>query len=143
MELFFVFFIMLIAIIGLVMSLLLLIRFHPSLGRYRVSIRHFVMLLLVYITVVLAFSAVYLSLQLIGFDVIITENLHTRESALTHIQNIIYFSAVTLLSVGYGDFIPIGIGRIVAVIEALFGYLLPAAFVVSTMLKDENYEKKL
>ena len=33
-----------------------------------------------------------------------------------------YFSAMTLFSVGNGDVIPQGIGRIIAVVEALIGY---------------------
>jgi potassium channel LctB len=49
-----------------------------------------------------------------------------------------YFSAITLLSVGYGDITPIGIGRWLAVVEALLGYTMPMAFVVKTVI---NFEK--
>lgn len=41
-----------------------------------------------------------------------------------------YFSATTLLSVGYGDVTPLGLSRGVAVLEAMLGYILPATLVV-------------
>nr|WP_239454064.1 potassium channel family protein [Bacillus suaedaesalsae] len=51
----------------------------------------------------------------------------------------LYFSGLTLLSVGYGDITPIGIGRLFAIIEALLGYIIPAAFVVRTMI---DYDRR-
>ncbi len=50
----------------------------------------------------------------------------------------LYFSAITLLSVGYGDITPIGFGRGFAVVEALIGYIIPAAFVVRSMVDFEG-----
>ncbi|MED3561478.1 ion channel, partial [Bacillus xiapuensis] len=49
-----------------------------------------------------------------------------------------YFSAMMLFSVGNGDVIPLGIGRVIAVTEALIGYTLPAAFVARAMLNREK-----
>lgn len=49
-----------------------------------------------------------------------------------------YFSAMTLFSVGNGDVLPQGLGRMVAVIEALIGYTLPAAFVARVVLNKEK-----
>jgi potassium channel LctB len=49
-----------------------------------------------------------------------------------------YFSAITLLSVGYGDITPIGVGRWIAIVEALVGYTMPAAFVVHTVMENEK-----
>jgi potassium channel LctB len=49
-----------------------------------------------------------------------------------------YFSAITLLSVGYGDITPVGIGRWIAIIEALVGYTMPAAFVARTFMEHEK-----
>ncbi|WP_412966877.1 potassium channel family protein [Fredinandcohnia sp. 179-A 10B2 NHS] len=42
----------------------------------------------------------------------------------------LYFSAITLLSVGYGDVTPFGLARAFAIIEALIGYLLPVVIVI-------------
>ena len=50
----------------------------------------------------------------------------------------LYFSAVTLLSVGYGDISPIGIGRWIAIAEALIGYTLPFAFVMRSVIDNEK-----
>jgi potassium channel LctB len=50
----------------------------------------------------------------------------------------LYFSAVTLFSVGYGDIVPVGIGRFLAVIEALIGYVLPAVFLARTVIGIEK-----
>ncbi|MCM3654707.1 ion channel [Metabacillus litoralis] len=50
----------------------------------------------------------------------------------------LYFSAVTLFSVGYGDIVPIGIGRYLAVIEALIGYVLPVVFLARTVIEVEK-----
>lgn len=119
---------------GTIVSLLLLLRYRPSRGAYAVSLRHFTLLVLVYITVILSFSILYLGLELLGVHVLIEAN-HPIQGPMPHmLEDIIYFSAVTLLSVGYGDLVPIGVGRFIAVIQALFGYLLPAAFVVTTVI---------
>jgi potassium channel LctB len=52
------------------------------------------------------------------------------ESWAEQVAKTIYFSAITLLSVGYGDITPIGWSRMVAILEALVGYLLPAVITV-------------
>lgn len=48
----------------------------------------------------------------------------------------LYFSAITFLTIGYGDFIPISFAyRIIAIIEGLFGVVLSSAFVVAFISK--------
>jgi potassium channel LctB len=42
-----------------------------------------------------------------------------------------------LFSVGYGDIAPIGIGRVIAMIEALIGYTIPAAFVAKAFIDKD------
>jgi potassium channel LctB len=42
----------------------------------------------------------------------------------------VYFSAITLFSVGYGDLIPVGWSRLIAIMEATIGYILPAVITV-------------
>src|SRR5699024_5425905 len=55
-----------------------------------------------------------------------------------------YFSGVTMLTIGYGDIIPIGIGRFIAVTQALIGYLLPTTFVLKLVhLNLENVQKDI
>ena len=57
---------------------------------------------------------------------------------MERLETYIYFSAVTLFSVGYGDIAPIGIGRVIAMIEALIGYTIPAAFVAKAFIDIES-----
>ncbi|MBO8172484.1 MAG: two pore domain potassium channel family protein [Bacillaceae bacterium] len=54
---------------------------------------------------------------------------HEYEGANGLFQSL-YFSAITLLAVGYGDLTPFGLSRFVAILEAIVGYTLPAALVV-------------
>ncbi|WP_232336679.1 potassium channel family protein [Planococcus lenghuensis] len=42
----------------------------------------------------------------------------------------LYFSGVTILSVGYGDLVPVGYARFFALLEAAIGFLLPTAYFV-------------
>ncbi|GAB3042461.1 hypothetical protein GCM10027286_00800 [Virgibacillus ainsalahensis] len=49
-----------------------------------------------------------------------------------------YFSGVTLLTIGYGDITPIGIGRLIALIQALIGYILPTAFVLRLVQSQQR-----
>lgn len=53
----------------------------------------------------------------------------TGEAVKISIYDSIYFSVVTISSLGYGDFKPVGIGRIVAGIEVLYGLVMLALFV--------------
>ncbi|ERN51274.1 ion transporter [Alkalihalophilus marmarensis DSM 21297] len=129
---------MFVAALGVIMSFLLLLRYKPMRGRHKVSLRHFAMLVNVYVTVMLAFALMYMVLELLGIPVLAEANRNVG-GELTHlVLDVVYFSAITLLSVGYGDIVPMGVGRILAIIQALFGYLLPAAFVVTTVIRLEN-----
>jgi potassium channel LctB len=119
----------------------MLLRYRPIRGTHSVSLRHFTLLVLVYITVILSFSILYLGLELLGIEVLKEGNSHVEGTVNHLLEDIIYFSAVTLLSVGYGDLVPIGIGRFIAIVQALFGYLLPAAFVVTTFLHVTKKEE--
>ncbi len=53
-------------------------------------------------------------------------------------QNVLYFSGVTLLSIGFGDLLPVGPARLFALVEAAIGILLPTAFFVKSVYKKEE-----
>ncbi|WP_182201715.1 potassium channel family protein [Paraliobacillus salinarum] len=94
------------------------------------SYQIFASLLLVYIMVLIGFGFIYFWLSL--HDVLLIEFSKPPEKGLNRIEafaHSFYFSGVTLMTVGYGDITPIGWGRIIALIEALIGYILPAAFI--------------
>ncbi|WP_417897968.1 potassium channel family protein [Bacillus haimaensis] len=52
----------------------------------------------------------------------------------------LYFSGVTILSVGYGDVVPVGSARFFSLIQASIGLLLPTAYFMKAMngSNDEN-----
>jgi potassium channel LctB len=105
-----------------------------------VSFENFLSILFVYLTVMIGFGLIYAVLQVNGHAILLENGyVFGKGDFLGNLQTSFYFSAITLLSVGYGDIVPIGIGRWIAIIEALLGYALPAAFVVQTVM---DFEKK-
>ncbi|MFD2046435.1 potassium channel family protein [Ornithinibacillus salinisoli] len=89
----------------------------------------FYTLLVTYIIVIIGFGLIYFILSFEG--ILLIENGEVREvSVLGSIIHSMYFSGVTMLTIGYGDVTPIGFGRLIALIEALIGYILPTAFVL-------------
>ncbi|UCZ53773.1 potassium channel family protein [Bacillus shivajii] len=66
---------------------------------------------------------------LLGFnEVVLRINDPTGEPANATFLDYLYFSGVTILSVGYGDFVPVGRARFFSLIQASCGLLLPAAY---------------
>ncbi len=106
-------------------------------SRKFISFDDLIALFIVYSIIILGFGTIYFSLLMVGVPVLMEDGapVHGTYAELTEVVS--YFSAVTLLSVGYGDITPIGIGRWISIIEALVGYLLPAAFVLSTVIENE------
>ncbi|MEH7300587.1 MULTISPECIES: ion channel [Neobacillus] len=99
------------------------------------SVQNFLYLGSVYLTVIIGFGLIYLLFYLIGLPLLKEVN---QDSQNNIFETSFYFSAMTLFSVGNGDVLPNGVGRIIAVIEALIGYTLPAAFVAKVMLDREK-----
>ena len=99
-----------------------------------VSIENALFLGSIYLTVILGFGLVYLLFELKGISLLVEVN---DENNYNLFETSFYFSAMTLFSVGNGDVIPHGLGRMVAVVEALIGYTLPAAFVARALMDRE------
>ncbi|MBM6616439.1 two pore domain potassium channel family protein [Bacillus suaedaesalsae] len=104
-----------------------------------VSLDKLLFLLLIYVNVLVGFALVYTIFELSGNVIMINGDLPELNGFLEIFGTSLYFSGLTLLSVGYGDITPIGIGRLFAIIEALLGYIIPAAFVVRTMI---DYDRR-
>lgn len=102
-----------------------------------ISIYGLISLGTLYLTIALGFSGIYLILELIGINVIYFKPDLINNDALEYLLNIIYFSSTTLFSIGYGDIVPVGPGKVIAIIEGLIGFLLPPAFIV-TFLKSNT-----
>ncbi|SFG30197.1 potassium channel LctB [Halobacillus alkaliphilus] len=93
------------------------------------SFQLFLSILLLYTIVMIGFAIIYVSLIEHGVMVYQEggqfELLHWKEE----IARSMYFSGATLFTVGYGEMVPVGVGRWIAILEAMIGYSLPAALV--------------
>lgn len=85
----------------------------------------------IYFIFIIGFGLIYYTLsykqQILIYNV---QDLDLSEGFLGHLFISLYFSGVTLLTIGYGDITPLGIGKMIAIIQALFGYILPTAFIL-------------
>ena len=100
-----------------------------------VSMENFLFLGCIYLTVIIGYGLIYMLFELKGISLLKEMN---HESLYNMFETSFYFSAMTLFSVGNGDVIPIGLGRIITVTEALIGYTLPAAFVARAVFGKEK-----
>ena len=121
----------------IVMSLRTIFSSYKIKGK-RVSIENFLFLVTLYATLMIGFGMIYMLLEMKGFLVILEENKILVGDFFVRLETFIYFSGMTLFSVGYGDIAPIGLGRVVAVVEALIGYTIPAAFVARAVFNRED-----
>jgi potassium channel LctB len=104
-----------------------------------ITFDNLILLVMTYAIVLMGFGSVYLILEIEGMQVLVEAGQSIRGTYFQLFETAMYFSAATLLSVGYGDVAPIGIGRWIVIVESLIGYTLPAAFVVRTVI---DYDQK-
>lgn len=112
---------------------------HPGIKENLMPASHLLVLVIVYTTIISGFGLIFALLSLMGIPVLQLE--WNEANFLSFIEACIYFSSTTILSVGYGDIIPVGIGRWIAGSEALLGYLLPIAFVLSSVFGHDHAAK--
>jgi hypothetical protein len=121
--------------IGLFLSLILkelkLLLFHGKIKRKAV-----LLIIINFILMINSFAFVYSSLGIINNAVEGTPVVYSYDLCL-------YYSIVTFTTLGYGDFYPTGIGRAVAAIEALTGFVVLGIFASTaiTILKPDKKEK--
>jgi potassium channel LctB len=94
-----------------------------------------------YGTILIGFALIYLLFELRNYSVIIDSGMRINGNFIQQLETSFYFSAMTMFSVGYGDVSPIGIGRLIATIQAFIGYTLPAAFVIRTVIDIEHQDR--
>lgn len=109
-----------------------------KIDRHFFSVHNLFLLCLIYTTVLVAFGISYLVLEEVGLSVLEEDGKVLDVHSFQMVEVCMYFSAITLLSVGYGDITPVGIGRWIAIVEALVGYTMPAAFVARTFIEHEK-----
>src|SRR5699024_730609 len=107
----------------------------------RFSHELFYTLFIIYMIVLLGFGLIYFLLSL-EYVVLIENNSHHEMSLVQTLLRSFYFSGVTLLTIGYGDISPVGIGRAIAIFQALISYILPTAFVLRIVQRNESQQKQ-
>jgi hypothetical protein len=90
----------------------------------RVDAEHLYAALSVYLLLGLMFSAVYLTLELLAPGAL------SRAATPLSTEDAVYFSFVTLATLGYGDIVPVtAVARGIAIIEAIVGQFYIAVMV--------------
>jgi hypothetical protein len=101
-----------------------------KMGLYATSpLRVLFSMLVIYVS----FSLVYLLLPVIKMGDIV--NSVGATDGMSYIQTCFYHSAITFLTIGYGDFYPVGISRGVSIIEGWMGLFLMSYFTVAFVRK--------
>ncbi len=103
-------------------------------GSHKITVNHFLWLACLYGTICIGFALLYLLFEVQDTSVILDHGLQVSGDFYMKLETTFYFSAMTMFSVGYGELIPVGAGRIIATIQAFVGYTLPAAFVIRTVI---------
>ncbi|WP_010649855.1 potassium channel family protein [Oceanobacillus massiliensis] len=88
--------------------------------------------------ILLGFAVLYYVLS--TSDLILVQDLSTREPIDPTFLNFLYFSGETLFSIGYGDMLPIGSARFFTIIEAAIGVLLPTAYFMKSLDSSNGSE---
>ncbi|MGR9047099.1 potassium channel family protein [Halobacillus faecis] len=102
------------------------------------SVQLFVSVMMLYTIVMVGFGIIYAALILQGVEVYKADTPFLQENWTQEMIRSVYFSGVTLFTVGYGDLTPVGIGKWIAITEAMVGYTLPAALVAKVWLKHKE-----
>lgn len=97
-----------------------------------------IMITYLYLSLLIGFGMIYLICLQSNIQVLVESGIPVTGDYIGKLLISLYFSAVTLFSVGYGDIVPIGLGRFIAVFEALIGYILPAVFLARTVIGIEK-----
>lgn len=123
--------ILFIAFICICFSMIQYLFAHHKRTKDRQALEVFLALCIIYCTVIIGFAIIYF---ICSRKAIVLHSLsYDRLSMLEQLYECVYFSGVTMLTIGYGDISPVGIGRFIALIQALIGYILPTAFVLKLM----------
>ncbi|ADC49545.1 Ion transport 2 domain protein [Alkalihalophilus pseudofirmus OF4] len=83
---------------------------------------------LFFVLVGITFGFAFLYYFLSFHEPVLLINDPTGEIAEQTFLDFLYFSGVTMLSIGYGDLVPVGSARFFSIIQASLGLLLPAAY---------------
>nr|WP_143414590.1 ion channel [Halobacillus massiliensis] len=98
----------------------------------------FLKLFFVSVGVVIGFAFLY---YMMSFkSLVIVEGNDSMAPVDPSFSNFLYFSGVTMLSVGYGDYVPVGPSRFFSLIESSLGVLLPTAYFMKALDSSKDEE---
>ncbi|GGM38856.1 LCTB protein [Paraliobacillus quinghaiensis] len=100
----------------------------------------FLKLFFVLTGITISFAVLYYALSL--QEVILVETITKKQPANHSFGNLLYFSGVTILSIGYGDLIPVGPARFFSLFEAAIGVLLPTAYFIKALDQSKQGKEK-
>ncbi len=102
----------------------------------KIIISNLLVICVIYVSIALAFSIAYMVLDYYQLGPIIDHNssANHQQQLLDRFTRSLYFSFITLYSVGYGDVTPFGLSKAVAILEATIGYLLPPAIIIRYLI---------
>ncbi|HJV47170.1 MAG TPA: ion channel [Bacillota bacterium] len=100
-------------------------------ARKKILAYNLITLFMLYFNIVITFALLYIFVESMNLGRLIDHYAppHTV-TFFEYLFHSIYFSAITLLAVGYGDITPFGLSKALAIVEAMIGYILPAALVI-------------
>nr|WP_144923191.1 potassium channel family protein [Paenibacillus bovis] len=130
------------AVVICILMALRILFFPDRFSLKQVSFENFAFFGCTYVIIMIGFCLIFLLLEMKGMNVIIDASSTEDDSWNQRLTSSLYLSAITLFSVGYGDVVPIGIGRLLVMVEALLGYTIPAAFVVRTFFDNDPPKNK-
>ncbi|WP_018932134.1 potassium channel family protein [Gracilibacillus lacisalsi] len=91
----------------------------------------FMKLFFVLCGVTFGFALLYYALSF--EETVIVQDLSAETPVEHSFSNLLYFSGVTILSIGYGDMIPVNTARFFALLQAAIGVLLPTAYFIKVL----------
>lgn len=112
-------------------------------SRKKIFIYNFFCLFILYFLISAAFTLCYIFLDYLDVGTVIDH--HSNEAHQNQTIDIFtrsfYFSFITLFAVGYGDMIPLGLSKGVAIIQAFVGYIMPYAIILNHILFKPGFKK--
>lgn len=98
-------------------------------------------LFLLYLNIISTFALIFFVLDRTGLGPIVDHYISHEQwgNGFDTIGKYLYFSAITLLSVGYGDLTPFGWSKLAAVIEAMLGYILAGSFIIEYLRRKNGH----
>lgn len=111
-------------------------------NRKTLIISNIIILFNIYFMISVIFSIIYIFIEYLELGYIANHYSKGCENIFITISKTMYFSFITLFAVGYGDLTPFGMSKVVAIIQAFLGYILPYAILLNYLIFKPRFIKK-